>query len=112
MTGYFLGEGKLCCVALLGIALLCPNVLWADENVTDVKGGRETQVKELSGMSIVGNDEAPKSLYIVPWKGSELGSEVHLDLAFDHSLAPIDRDVLNRQLQFFNQCKNINNGRK
>ena len=30
--------------------------------------------KLLSGMSIVGNDEAPKSLVIVPWKSSELGA--------------------------------------
>ena len=29
--------------------------------------------KQMSGMSIVGNDEAPKSLVIVPWKSSELG---------------------------------------
>ena len=33
----------------------------------------EQKAKELSGMSIVGNDEAPKSLYIVPWKSSEVG---------------------------------------
>ena len=26
--------------------------------------------KLVSGMSIVGNDEAPKSLAIVPWKGN------------------------------------------
>ena len=29
--------------------------------------------KVLTGMSIVGNDEAPKSLVIVPWKSSGLG---------------------------------------
>jgi hypothetical protein len=36
------------------------------------------EAKELSGMSIVGNDEAPKSLYIVPWKSSEIGVETSL----------------------------------
>jgi len=29
--------------------------------------------KLLSGMSIVGNDDAPKSLVIVPWKSAGLG---------------------------------------
>lgn len=69
------------------------------------------KVKELSGISIVGNDEAPKSLYIVPWKGSEIGSEISLGLAFDHSLTPVDRVVFARQLTFYNLCKSINNRR-
>src|SRR5262245_5657596 len=29
--------------------------------------------KTLSGMSILGNQEAPKALVIVPWKSSQLG---------------------------------------
>ena len=31
------------------------------------------EAKELSGISIIGNKEAPKSLYIVPWKDSQVG---------------------------------------
>jgi hypothetical protein len=57
--------------------------------------------KELSGMSIVGNDEAPKSLYIVPWKSSELGVKTSLEMLFDEELAPVDRDVFMRQLAFY-----------
>jgi hypothetical protein len=34
--------------------------------------------KALSGMSILGNLEAPKSLVIVPWKSSELGDTLGL----------------------------------
>jgi hypothetical protein len=41
----------------------------------DADSNKESEAKELSGMSIVGNDEAPKSLYIVPWKSSEIGAE-------------------------------------
>lgn len=56
--------------------------------------------KELSGMSIVGNDEAPKSLYIVPWKSSELGVEASLDTMLNEGDVPVDRDVFKRQLDF------------
>lgn len=57
--------------------------------------------KELSGMSIVGNDEAPKSLYIVPWKSSEIGVETSLQRMLNESDVPVDRDVLMRQLAFY-----------
>jgi hypothetical protein len=57
--------------------------------------------KELSGMSIVGNDEAPKSLYIVPWKSSEIGAETSLDMMLTEGDVPVDRDVFRRQLEFY-----------
>jgi hypothetical protein len=59
--------------------------------------------KELSGMSIVGNDEAPKALYIVPWKSSELGEGTGLDMVLSASDTPVDRDVFKRQLEFYEQ---------
>jgi hypothetical protein len=58
-------------------------------------------VKELSGMSIVGNDEAPKALYIVPWKSSEIGVETSLNRMLTESDMPVDRVVFMRQLDFF-----------
>jgi len=60
-----------------------------------------SEAKELSGMSIVGNDEAPKSLYIVPWKSSELGDEARLNMRVDGSAVPVDRDVFLRQLAYY-----------
>ena len=57
--------------------------------------------KELSGMSIVGNDEAPKALYIVPWKSSEMGVETSLSIMLTESDMLVDRDVFMRQLNFF-----------
>jgi len=57
--------------------------------------------KELSGMSIVGNDEAPKSLYIVPWKSSEIGVETSLKRMLNEGDVPVDRDVFMRQLAFY-----------
>jgi hypothetical protein len=59
------------------------------------------QPKELSGMSIVGNDEAPKSLYIVPWKSSEIGVETSLKRMLNEGDVPVDRDVFMRQLAFY-----------
>jgi hypothetical protein len=61
----------------------------------------EDKAKELSGMSIVGNDEAPKALYIVPWKRSEIGVETSLSMMLTESAMPVDRDVFMRQLDFF-----------
>jgi hypothetical protein len=61
----------------------------------------QSEAKELSGMSIVGNDEAPKSLYIVPWKSSEIGVETSMDMMLNEGDAPVDRDVFRRQLEFY-----------
>jgi hypothetical protein len=51
---------------------------------------------------IIGNRELPKVLYIVPWKKPSPG-----DLSgrpsggvLDEALAPVDRDVFRRQLQY------------
>ena len=52
-------------------------------------------------MSIVGNDEAPKSLVIVPWKSSELGDMLDVSRALDDGRQPVDRDVFKRQLDYY-----------
>lgn len=60
------------------------------------------EAKELSGMSIVGNNETPKALYIVPWKGSEIGAGADIAAGLlDDSMAPVDREVFLRQLQYY-----------
>jgi len=82
------------CVCLV----LFPAVLAA---AGDVNSEEQSEAKELSGMSIVGNDEAPKSLYIVPWKSSEIGAETNLDSMLNERDVPVDRDVFKRQLRFY-----------
>jgi hypothetical protein len=67
----------------------------------DVNKAKESEAKELSGMSIVGNDEAPKSLYIGPWKSSEIGVETSLNTMLNEGDVPVDRDVFKRQLEFY-----------
>lgn len=61
----------------------------------------ETSDERTLGMSIVGNDEAPKSLVIVPWKSSELGDMLDVSRALDDGRQPVDRDVFNRQLDYY-----------
>ncbi len=63
----------------------------------------DTNVKELSGISIIGNKESPTSLYIVPWENSEVGvaTSLNADLLHDNNQA-IDKDVFLRELDFYN----------
>jgi hypothetical protein len=83
------------CIILFSVAMA------SAQDEKDVNKDKQSQAKELSGMSIVGNDEAPKSLYIVPWKSSELGGETRLDMTLNEDDVPVDRDVFKRQLEFY-----------
>ncbi len=57
--------------------------------------------KTLSGMSILGNQEAPKALVIVPWKSSELGDPLGIAEDLDDSRQPVDKDVFMRELDYY-----------
>jgi hypothetical protein len=57
--------------------------------------------KLLDGMSIVGNDEAPKSLVIVPWKSSGLGDALAVSRVLDDGRQPVDKDVFMRELDYY-----------
>ena len=57
--------------------------------------------KTLSGMSILGNQEAPKALVIVPWKSSEIGDPLGLDENLDGSRRPVDKEVFMRELDYY-----------
>ena len=56
---------------------------------------------------IIGNRELPKVLYIVPWKKPLPGdlSPRPAGSVLDEALAPIDRDVFRRQVQYDGQVK-------
>jgi hypothetical protein len=68
---------------------------------TDEQPISQEETKELSGISIVGNDEAPKSLYIVPWKSSDLGEETSMNMMLNERDMPVDREVFMRQLDYY-----------
>jgi hypothetical protein len=65
------------------------------------KAQKEEGAKLVSGMSILGNQEAPKSLVIVPWKSSEIGDSLGISTLLDDSRQPIDRDVFMRALSYY-----------
>jgi hypothetical protein len=67
----------------------------------EVNQDRGSETREMSGMSIVGNDEAPKSLYIVPWKSSDVGAETSLDPMLTEDDVPVDREVFRRRIEFY-----------
>jgi len=57
---------------------------------------------EIDRTQILGNRELPKVLYIVPWKKPVPGDLAGRPPAsvIDEALAPIDRDVFRRQVQY------------
>jgi len=57
--------------------------------------------KLVSGMSILGNQEAPKSLVIVPWKSSAPGSAIGISPLLDDSARPVDKEVFMRALTYY-----------
>jgi hypothetical protein len=57
--------------------------------------------KSLSGMSILGNQEAPKALVIVPWKSSQLGDSPGISKQLDDGRQPVDKEVFKRQLRYY-----------
>jgi hypothetical protein len=62
----------------------------------------DSDAKVVSGMSIVGNNETPKSLVIVPWKSSEIGQETKLNSnLLSDSMTPVDKAVFMRELEFY-----------
>ena len=72
-----------------------------EEQATEDEGDGVDQPKIMSGMSILGNEEAPKSLVIVPWKSSELGDDISLSDTLDDRARPVDKEVFLRELSFY-----------
>jgi len=57
---------------------------------------------DIDRTQIIGNRELPKVLYIVPWKKPTSGELTGRPVAsvLDEALAPVDRDVFRRQVQY------------
>ncbi len=84
------------------IAKGCSFLLFTVIFSSAVYAASESEPKMISGISIVGNNEAPKSLFIVSWKGSEIGEESDLTSGLlDDSMRPVDRDVFMREIDFY-----------
>src|SRR6266568_8495849 len=82
------------CLVLVSVA-----VVVAED--TGSNGSGDPEAKTVKGMSVLGNNEAPMSLFIVPWKSSELGVEANLNRTLNERDIPVDRDVFLRELDFY-----------
>lgn len=62
----------------------------------------ENRIK-LESISIIGNKELPKMLYIVPWKNSELPemNTPPIESLIDEALSPVDRDSFKRKIRYY-----------
>ena len=85
----------------LMLVLLSFTPVLAEESEDNAANNDGTKPKTLSGMSILGNEEAPKSLVIVPWKSSEIGDDVSLTDTLDERALPVDKEVFLRELRFY-----------
>jgi hypothetical protein len=56
---------------------------------------------KMSGMSILGNEDAPKSLVLVPWKSSQLADMPSVSRLLDSATQPVDKDVFMRELAYY-----------
>ena len=83
----------------LCVVLFATCVVLADEKPKDEHVSADD--KALSGMSVLGNQEAPKALVIVPWKSSEIGAALGISTMLDDSKQPIDKDVFMRALSYY-----------
>jgi hypothetical protein len=62
---------------------------------------KKDDVVEMSGISIIGNRELPKTLFIVPWKNSEVGVETELTNTLNEGMQPLDQEVFKRELDYY-----------
>ena len=87
---------------LLGAALFVFTPVALGEDAEEPAATTDAQgAKAMSGMSILGNEEAPKSLVIVPWKSSELGENIMLSDTLDDRAQPVDKEVFLRELSYY-----------
>ena len=70
-----------------------------------VAGVATTQAKdrlELDETNIQGASELPKVLYIVPWKKTSPDEKpIKMNTMVDEVMAPVDRNVLRRQIRYY-----------
>jgi hypothetical protein len=88
-------------VAPRGFAEPPENVAAESERASETNGDGIDRPKAMSGMSILGNEEAPKSLVIIPWKSSELGDDINLSDTLDDRAQPVDKEVFLRELDYY-----------
>jgi len=61
----------------------------------------------MEGMSVIGNQELPKALFIVPWKDPEarLAPDRPVNSLIDEALQPVDPEIFRRKLDYFDSIR-------
>jgi hypothetical protein len=111
MTLKWIGCVALLCTAPLAVhaaesetaaAVVAAAAAAADQSAAAEPAGQSgPQFKSMSGMSVLGNNEAPKSLVIVPWKSSQIGDGIGVLNSLDNRPQPVDREVFSRELDYY-----------
>ena len=79
-------------IALIALAA-ASGAIAADNNPPD-------DIKQMKGISIQGDKEAPKSLYIVPWHDAEHKQSTRMSSSLvEDSLQAIDQNAMKQQLR-------------
>ncbi|MBT8421758.1 MAG: hypothetical protein KJP03_01440 [Gammaproteobacteria bacterium] len=83
--------------------LLCVGLAQAQD------AGSQLDRLELDSSAITGNQELPRVMVIVPWKESGIGelSGKPVNSLLDEVLSPIDREVFQRQVRYFDQLYGV-----
>ncbi len=96
---------RVICIMMLGLlgatTILAEETAESNSEEDTVQGDGIAGPKTMSGMSILGNEEAPKSLVIIPWKSSELGDDISLEDTLDDRARPVDKEVFLRELRYY-----------
>lgn len=99
----------LVALSLLGVSVIAPGAEQAPAKKATEKpqeppkpATAATERVELDTTQITGNRELPRVLYVVPWKRADLGelSGKPTRSLLDEVLAPVDRDVFQRQNRY------------
>lgn len=75
--------------------------------VVATPAARAADRADLEGTKVIGSRELPKVLYIVPWRPPQTGELVGrpVESLLDEALAPVDREVFQRQVQYYSQSR-------
>lgn len=85
---------------------LAASVTFAAEESSPAKGSEKRDQSSLV-TNVVGSQEAPTVLNVVPWKDREVKYERKSPISaiLDQTLQPLDRDVLTREIQYHNSLQ-------
>lgn len=66
-----------------------------------LSGAAAADERQLDGMAVIGNEELPRALFIVPWKQAELGDGAPAPRSglINERMGPLDPDVFRRELE-------------